>query len=183
MIKESYFTNPHKGKKIDIKGYFSCQSLYIVYKLKCPHIMCWKPGRKWRAGQKYSIYAPHSELPLARNLCNIPGWGLCLLIAFLDHTKGAIEIEIERSEMDCKSGYSSAEKPKCWFWYIFIHLMLCIDVLCFSFTEFFPCTSTRSNIHLFPFYVYCMDCNTLGAWLAAEEDGQLSLELCNLETH
>ncbi|CAJ0944277.1 unnamed protein product [Ranitomeya imitator] len=36
VIKGDVFYHPHSGKRYDIKGYFTCDSSFVVYAIKCP---------------------------------------------------------------------------------------------------------------------------------------------------
>lgn len=67
LIKEKSFTHPHRGTNIDINGYYTCQSSFVI---KCPCGLLYvgettQKVKNWLAWHKYSIRDKLVQLPLA----------------------------------------------------------------------------------------------------------------------
>lgn len=72
MIKGKFFTHPHKGFNIPIRGHYTCQSSFVVYAIKCPCGLVYigETTQKVKdriARHKYSIRDKLTQLPLARH--------------------------------------------------------------------------------------------------------------------
>lgn len=72
MIKGKVFAHPHRGFNIPIRGYYTCQSSYVIYAIKCPCGLVYvgETTQKVKdriARHKYSIRDKLTRLPLARH--------------------------------------------------------------------------------------------------------------------